>query len=258
MGLFCPPLFLYNSEVSRQNLSYNQLMQALEPAYLLHAIPYRNTSLLASFFTLNHGLVQAVVRGARGEKSKLRGVVQSFSSLEISWYGKGELVTIQKIEPAGITRSLSGDAVFYGLYLNELMLRLWRHRLPDEDLYYAYEAILKTLHVNGTSERPLRVFEKKLLRALGYDLQLTLEYQTGLLVEAKNWYRFSPDRGAERIENAHTHQDLFSGASLLALEQEQLESPEHLSDAKRITRSALARLLGDRPLKSRELFAYSL
>ena len=232
-------------------------MHALEPAYLLHAIPYRNTSLLASFFTLNHGLVQAVVRGARGERSKLRGVVQLFSPLEISWYGKGDLVTVQKIE-ASYSRNLSGEAVFYGLYLNELMLRLWRHRVPDENLYHAYDAILSSLQTEKISEIPLRIFEKKLLRALGYDLQLTIEYETGISVKAEKWYRFSADRGAECLQHAHRIPEAIAGTSLLALDQEQLDTPEILSDAKRIMRGALARLLGERPLKSRELFAYSL
>jgi DNA repair protein RecO (recombination protein O) len=233
-------------------------MENLEPAYLLHAIPYRNTSLLASFFTLNHGLVQAVVRGARGEKSKLRGIVQPFSPLEISWYGKGELVSIKKIESTPVSRHLLGDAVFYGLYLNELMIRLWRHRVPDEELYVAYDSILQSLQTEKISEIPLRIFEKKLLRALGYDLQLSVEYLTGDLIEAEKWYRFSPDRGAEYSASSQTHPDLFAGASLLALEKERLESPAHLSDAKRLMRTALGRLLGERPLKSRELFAYAL
>jgi DNA repair protein RecO (recombination protein O) len=45
-------------------------MLKLEPAYLLHARPYRNTSVLADFFTLQHGRVNGVVRGVRGANSK--------------------------------------------------------------------------------------------------------------------------------------------------------------------------------------------
>ena len=35
-----------------------------QAAYVLHGRPYRDTSLLVDFFTLEHGKVSAVVRGA--------------------------------------------------------------------------------------------------------------------------------------------------------------------------------------------------
>jgi DNA repair protein RecO (recombination protein O) len=127
-------------------------MHNLEPAYLLHSIPYRNTSLLAYFFTLNHGLIHAVIRGGRAERSPFRGVIQPFSPLEISWKGNAELVTLYKIEAGLGSRTLVGESLFYGLYLNELMFRLWRNAVPDAELYQAYERILNTLQEKSGDE----------------------------------------------------------------------------------------------------------
>jgi len=47
---------------------------------------------------------------------------------------------------------------------------------------------------------------------------------------------------------------VFKGSSLLALERGQLTGADVLRDAKRLMRSALNLYLGNKPLKSRELF----
>lgn len=230
-------------------------MLELEPAYLLHARPYRNTSLLADFFTLRQGRVNGVVRGARGPTSKLRGIVQPFIALEIGWIGKGELVTLRQIEPANSVAYLSGAAILHGFYLNELLLRTLRVREAHEDLYLAYNNALQQLSGEHFSEITLRLFEKRLLQSLGYALQLGYEHDTGEKVEADGWYEFFADRGPQRIILDGTPPlGVFCGASLLALENEVLLSPAALRDAKRLMRQAMTHLLGTKPLKSRELF----
>ncbi|HNG48185.1 MAG TPA: recombination protein O N-terminal domain-containing protein, partial [Plasticicumulans sp.] len=45
----------------------------LEPAWVLHTRPYRDTSLLLELLTLTRGRVGAVARGARGPRSRSRG-----------------------------------------------------------------------------------------------------------------------------------------------------------------------------------------
>ncbi len=225
-----------------------------EPAYLLHARPYRNTSLLADFFTLNHGRVNGVVRGARGEKSKLRGFVQPFTPLMINWIGHGDLVTIRQVEPARTTQNLKGEAILYGFYINELLARLLKVREAHADLYQAYETLLNYFVQGECAEQHLRVFEKRLLLNLGYALQLTHEHHTDCSVEANAWYTFVPDAGPQRVLDQAATDFAVRGASLLALHNENFTSIEILQDAKRLMRRALRSLLGDKPLKSRELF----
>ncbi len=234
-------------------------MQQLEPAYLLHARPYRNTSLLVDFFTLKHGRVNGVLRGARGDNSKsqnkLRGIVQPFIPLEISWTGKSELVAIRHVEPANSYHSLNGNAILYGFYINELMARLVHMHDAHEDLYFAYEKLLNNLSESSFHEAQLRIFEKRLLLNLGYALPLTHECNSEVEVVAESWYHFTPDQGPQRVDSQTTVSDLaISGASLLALDREELTEIQALRDAKRLMRQALGRLLGNKPLKSRELF----
>jgi len=50
----------------------------LQPAYVLHRRPFRNTSLLVDLFTLDFGLIRAVAKGARRQKSRSRALLQLF------------------------------------------------------------------------------------------------------------------------------------------------------------------------------------
>ncbi|MFC6671686.1 DNA repair protein RecO [Marinobacterium aestuariivivens] len=58
-----------------------------QAAYVLHARPYRDTSLLVDCFSLEHGKVSLVVRG-RGARARASGPVFS-PSCRCSWAGRG-------------------------------------------------------------------------------------------------------------------------------------------------------------------------
>ncbi|MEC9191360.1 MAG: recombination protein O N-terminal domain-containing protein, partial [Pseudomonadota bacterium] len=93
----------------------------LQPAYVLHRRPFQNTSLLVDLFTLDFGLIRAVAKGARREKSRFRALLQLFQPLLISASGKGEVKTLTSIESNMSAMRLQGERLFSGLYLNELL-----------------------------------------------------------------------------------------------------------------------------------------
>ena len=144
-----------------------------EPAFVLHAYPYRETSLIVEAFTPNYGRVGMVARGARRPRSETRGLLQAFQPLTLSWAGTGELKTLMKAEWRGGMPLPGGSALLAGFYVNELLMKL----LPREDahpaLFDEYAAALAAL-----TERPvpaeqaavLRRFEVRLLAELGYAL----------------------------------------------------------------------------------------
>src|SRR5690606_22837280 len=80
----------------------------LQPAYILHHRPYRDTSALLEFWTRDFGRVGVVARGARAVGSQLRGILQPFRPLLVSWTGKGELKTLTGAEGSGRVPALSG------------------------------------------------------------------------------------------------------------------------------------------------------
>ena len=91
-----------------------------QPAFVLHSRAYRESSALVDLLT-PQGRLRAVLRGARGKAGSL---ARAFVPLEIELRGRGELKTIGRLESAGIPLLLTGEALFSGLYLNELLIRL--------------------------------------------------------------------------------------------------------------------------------------
>ena len=70
----------------------------LEPAYILHARNYRDTSLILDLFTRDSGRYSVVSKGVRSPKSKIRNRLQPFSPLLIASVGRGELKTSTTID----------------------------------------------------------------------------------------------------------------------------------------------------------------
>jgi DNA repair protein RecO (recombination protein O) len=70
----------------------------LESAYVVHYRLYGDTSLLVDFLTREQGLITAVSRGARSRKSPIKGLLQPFTPLLISFNLKRELAVLTHVE----------------------------------------------------------------------------------------------------------------------------------------------------------------
>ena len=57
----------------------------LNPAFVIHSRPYRETSQLVEVFTQDSGRFTLVARGSRGPRSPLKGLLQPFTLLTIAW-----------------------------------------------------------------------------------------------------------------------------------------------------------------------------
>ncbi|MDX1252546.1 MAG: DNA repair protein RecO [Gammaproteobacteria bacterium] len=231
---------------------------ALQPAYVLHGKPYRDTSLLIEAFTPQHGRLGLVARGARTARSRLRGLLQPFRPLLMSWTGKGDLLTLEAAEEHGIMPVLKGDALLSGFYLNELLLRLLQRHDPHPALLDRYDAALRVLaeyaHQDTGLQRVLRGFERHLLQETGYGLVLDRDVATGLPIAAEGVYRYDLERGPVRYTGGDAAL-ILQGRSLIALAGDALDDAVVLREAKRLLREALAVHLGPRPLRSRELYS---
>ncbi|MFF7706770.1 DNA repair protein RecO [Pseudomonas sp. NPDC007930] len=216
-------------------------------AYVLHSRPYRETSALVDFFSAE-GLVRAVLRTARG---KAGSVARPFAPLEAELRGRGELKTVVRLEPTGTGVWLTGQALFSGLYMNELLVRLLPGQASHPALFEHYLLTLRALAEGRALEPLLRSFEWRLLDELGYAFALA-EDAHGQAIQPKAYYQLLPDAGLERVE--HLQPGIFLGADLLAMAEADWAAPNALLAAKRLMRQALAAHLGGRPLVSRELF----
>jgi DNA repair protein RecO (recombination protein O) len=222
-------------------------------AYLLHAYPYSETSLILDVFARDHGRVSMLARGARRPRSALRGVLIGFQPLELGWFGGGEVKTLAKAEWQGGVPLLQGRCLLLGYYLNELLLKL----LPREDahpaLFSAYAQALEAL-ARGASDAPeLRRFEKTLLKELGYGLTLDQEAEAGAPVRAERDYLYLVERGpvpASGRENVST----IRGKTLLDLAADDYHDPRTLAESKMLMRQLFNHYLGGQTLQSRRVF----
>ena len=257
----------------------------LEPAYILHARNYRDTSLILDLFTRDSGRYSVVSKGVRSPRSKIRSRLQPFSPLLIASVGRGELKTSTTIDFPGRPFWLVGKALMLGLYVNELLYRLLDRYDPVAGLYRGYEDLLSELVSSeqllseqashgqashgqafprqspsvesvpvqhpGSQVTAIRRFELCLLQELGYGINFEYDSRDGQPISADLNYRFVVHEGFHATQESQG--ETFSGSEVLRMasgDLEQVDSRRLLN----LTRLSLAELLGDKPLKSRSLF----
>ncbi|AQA18476.1 DNA repair protein RecO [Halioglobus japonicus] len=229
---------------------------SLQPGYVLHSRPYRDSSNLLEVFSAEHGRVSLVAKGAR---RKTRGgsqaaLLQPFSPLLISFTGRSELKTLTQVESAGPATHLRSERLYSGLYLNEILVRLLHRHDPHPRLFAGYAAAVQALGEGVDVEHVLRRFELQLLDELGYRLDLDREGSSGEPLDAATWYLFDPDTGLLPCAGSNAqNRPAYLGEDLLQIAAGVFDGSARLT-ARRLMRQALAVHLGDAPLRSRELF----
>lgn len=228
----------------------------LQPAYILHSRPYRDSSLILETFTAEHGRISLIAKGARrrAKGGSSAALLQAFTPLLLSFSGRSEMKTLTQVESAGAPMALRAQQLYSAMYVNELLMRLLHRHDPHPRLFAAYGKTLQDLVAAPAFEPVLRCFELGLLDELGYGFSLEYEGLSGEPIDAQHWYRFHPDHGlVEVAPGADPSQPAFKGGDLLAMARGEFAGEARLA-ARRLLRLALALYLGDTPLKSRELF----
>ena len=228
----------------------------LQPAYVLHHRPYRDTSRILELFTRDYGRVSVFARGARSARkagTALTSILQPFNRLLISWSGKGEAGQLTAAEFDGAVSTLPPDRLVSGFYLNELLLKLFARHDSHPEVFALYGATLDALKVDATGLRPLRLFEKRLLDALGYGLALDRDVDADRPIDVRYAYRYRLDQGAMRIDGVAEGVGIFSGSTLLAVAREDFSDPAVCAEARALLRAALDRCLEGKELRTRQV-----
>lgn len=223
-------------------------------AYVLHQRPWRETSRIVEVWSREHGRVALIARGVRRAKSPWRGLMQPFLPLLFSWVQRSELGNLTDLEPSGRLPDLRGRGLMGAFYLNELLLRLMPREDPHPLLYDRYATALERLAGRPEVYRPaLRIFEKHLLTAMGYGLNLESEMSTGAPVRQDGQYVYDLSSGPMPDTGRAVGGLKISGRALLALAREELDNTEDLREAQRLMRAALQIHLGDKPMKTSDV-----
>jgi DNA repair protein RecO (recombination protein O) len=230
-------------------------------AWLLHSRPFRDTSLLLDFLTLENGRVSAIARGVRNSKSRGRSILQPFIPLQITVMGKHDLQTLRSFEPAASSiHLLAGERLFAGFYLNELLVKLLSAHDAEPDLFHMYEQTIQGLAQGLDLEPLLRCFELQLLETLGYGIPFDHDSESGAEIEPEYWYFLQAESGFVKQlqlppnDGSRERAGLFAGKELQNINDRNFTAAATRRVAKRLLRDLLQRHLGGREISSRALF----
>ena len=262
-------------------------MRAMQvPSYIIHRRAFRETSLIIDAIVQGFGRVSMVLRGAQSskkvaKKSSTSATAQMFQPVLLSFSGMSDLKTAIGIEANGVGLQLQDKFLYCGFYVNELLCRIWPQNVASDDIYSRYHQLLNALiALQNTSagfeiqshqsplksqvvlEQLLRQFEFELLHMLGFGVDWHYCFDTQQAICADKYYLFSPEQGFSvtdlavgwRGNNPQAKAAVFAGKDILAIATGQPLQGQSLITAKYLSRLALAPHLGDKPLKSRELF----
>lgn len=226
----------------------------LVDAYLLHRRDYRETSLLLDVFTRSHGRITLLGKGTRRKKNHHSAVLWPFVPLAVSWSGRGDLPVMTHAERTGPAGPSDPRRVACALYMNELTVHLLAPGDPHPQFFDLYRDTIRELVSCAEPARSLRLFELGLLEGIGYALALERDIQTGEPIQPDRFYDYRLEQGPVEAESAVGS---IRGATLLALQQRNLDTAVTISEAKGLMRRVISHYLGGRRLRSRELLRYS-
>lgn len=221
-----------------------------QPAYVLHARAYRETSLLLDCFTRDHGRVGLVARGVRRERSRWpRALLQPLVPLQLGWSGRGELATLTALDAAGAPFALAGDGLLSAMYLNELVLRLSARGDAHPQLFAAYTETLGRLSVGAGIAWTLRRFERDLLAELGYAIVCEHEADADTPLAAEAEYMYFAEHGPQPWAGQAGVLRL-RGSALLALHEDREPGAADLAALRRLMRYLIGLQLGGGGLRA--------
>jgi len=219
-----------------------------QPAFVLHARAWRETSAIVDLLSRDHGRIAVVARGLTGpKKHQLRAALQPLQLLRVDYLPRGELARLLQAEAMDAAPMLQGEALMAVFYINELMLRLAPRHDPVQPLFELYARVRTELGSATPLAWTLRRFERDLLDALGYGLPWD-RTADDVRVEAASSYRLDPEFGP--IRELRRGNDGISGAALLALAEDIQPTSALLQELRPALRSVLAEHIGPTPLRS--------
>ncbi len=230
-----------------------------QAAYVLHTRPYSESSLIVEIFSATYGRFVVLAKGARRVKSRVRGLLQPFQPLMVSWSGKGEMPTLTQVELNGRYQWLDYKSRVCGFYANELMMKMLQRRDPHQQLFQDYDVLMQCLSVNSKRELALRRFEKALLQETGYALILDHETEKQQPLLDDRLYRYIPESGPVYDPRGIKDSPLVVlGIVLNSIDSDDYTDDWIMHDAKQFMRRILQIMMGNKPLRSRDLLYHSI
>ena len=225
-------------------------------AYVLHSVPYKETSLIVELFCRDHGRLPVMAKGAKRPHSGLRAVLVSFQPLQVRFSGKSDVKTLTHAEWLGGLMAPDGKALFAAYYLNELLMRGLSREDSHPALFDLYQETLVSLAGGEDMNLCVRRFEVGLLQALGYGFDWQNDASGECIDESKSYVwldesGWGPSSGGTVNESQRNSVDLLVHGDLIAQVHKGQWSKAAASALKPITRKLLMAHVAPNGLMSR-------
>ncbi len=165
-------------------------------AYVIKTMDYRETSLLATFYTREFGKLKAVIKGGRDGRAKMGSTFETFSLNEIMVYKRkrGDLHLVTQGDLLERFNNIRDDLfkLPYATYYMELIDQMTEGEAHPE-IYQLISDALNYLKHTSDPQMGSRYFEIKLMHALGFMPELN-QCTRCEQVDPKEFY-FSVDSG---------------------------------------------------------------
>lgn len=220
--------------------------------YLIHHRKYRERSHIVHLFTQEHGRIDGIIRQTPPPQ---------YQPITLQASGKSELKNFTQLEIINQPIFFFGDAFFSGFYLNEILLRLCALEVEMPATFAQYAKTLSALAQLSTEAHPaiflkqiLRQFEYVLLEELGYAIDFSVDANQNP-IQATHFYDFQINAGfLPRVSASASSLQGQQILTMLDYESGGEFNPEQLQLLTKLYRQIISALLGDRPLKSRQLW----
>lgn len=223
-----------------------------QPGFVLHARPWRETSLLVEVLSRDHGRIGLVARGVHGpRKQPLRAALQPLQAIRFDAMQRGELAQLRSAEAVDAAPVLSATTALAGFYLNELVVRLAPRLDPLPAVFDAYALTRARLcAADAPLAWTLRRFERDLLDALGFGFTSGVDGDGHPLDPAAR-YELDAEHGPRRINLVRDGGGYrgATGRALLHWAADDQPGVEDLASLRHAIRPLLMQLLGGRGLR---------
>lgn len=224
-----------------------------QTGWVVHRRSWRESSLLLEFFTREFGRIGLVAKGARSARSAWRGLAEPFTPLMASWSRRGEMGTLTALDNAGPRCMLTGRALWCGLYVNELLLRLLERDDPHPEVFDACGVVFEGLSAGDEPQSLLlRRFELALLEGMGVAPDFDRDV-AGQAIVAGGLYHLQPEAGFVAVDRPGA--GVFSGNAIRAVAAGTARTRETAREMRELMRLLIDHHLAGRQLASRRLLA---
>lgn len=244
-----------------------------DKAYLLHTTAYRDRSRLAYILTQQQGKVSFIVSAKSSSKpsrlSKLN-ILQPCRPIQLSYQLKNGLSKITEMELPAITKLPDIQYFMLYQYIHELLLKLLPQQLPDDKLFIDYEYFLSIL-TQGCPHFALRYMELAIIDFFDSVSGLYQDERLRNSTTDKPVYSLNKNTGISDYQAGTAQvsgQQLSAFNHIVTLYEHQLADNNNnlphvmatdiretlAREAQPISTFFIARLLGEKTLKTRNIY----